>query len=293
MARAESYLSMSTGLRWILTVLMLLVLVLMFLLPRQSQDLLGWLGNPLSSVLEVPLKFVTSIQQSVGETWDHYIALQHAAQENDALTREVARLQGEINQIKEQTIIAQEFELLMTYQRTTPMKTVAARIIGRNVSDWYRAVIINKGQQDGIAQEMGVITEAGVVGRVIRVNPRTAVILLLTDPNVAVTGMIQKSRDEGIVQGTPQGDVHMKYLPPLSPVEVGDRVVTSGLAGDFPRGLQIGQIQIITKSDTDLFQSAKILPIVDFAKLEGVLVITAFQESIPIDLPAPLPPPAS
>lgn len=293
MARAESYLSMSTGLRWILTVLMLLVLGFVFLLPRQSQDILGWFGNPLSSVLEVPLKFVTSIQRSVGETWNHYIALHHAAQENDALTREVARLQGEINQLKEQNIIAKEFERLMTYQRTTPMKTVAARIIGRNVSNWYRAVIINKGQQDGIEQEMGVITEAGVVGRVIRVNPRTAVVLLLTDPNVAVTGMIQKSRDEGIVQGTPQGDIHMKYLPPLSPVEAGDRVVTSGLAGDFPRGLHIGQIQTITKSDTDLFQSAKILPIVDFAKLEGVLVITAFQESIPIDLPAPLPPPAS
>ena len=284
---------MSTGLRWILLVLLLLFVGLLLLLPRQSQDVLGWLGNPLSAVLEVPLKLVASLQQSVGETWDQYIALQHVVEENQTLTREVARLHGEMNELKEQSIIAEEFERLLTYQHTAPMQTVAARIIGRNVSNWYRAVIIDKGQQEGIAQEMGVITQAGVVGRVIRVNPRTAVILLLTDPNVAITGMIQQSRDEGIVQGTPQGTIHMKYLPPLSPVAAGDQVVTSGLAGDFPRGLHIGQIQTITKADTDLFQSAEITPIVDFAKLEGVLVITAFQESIPIDLPAPLPPPAS
>lgn len=284
---------MSTGFRWILIVLLLLCVGLLLLLPRQSQDLLGWVGNPLSPVLEVPLKFVASLQESVRETWDQYVALQHVAQENQALTHEVARLRGEINQLKEEHILAEEFERLITYQQAAPMQTVAARIIGRNVSNWYRAVIIDKGQQDGIGQEMGVITEAGVVGRVIRVNPRTAVVLLLTDPNVAVTGMIQKSRDEGIVQGTPQGAIHMKYLPPLSPVEAGDRVVTSGLAGDFPRGLQIGQIQTITKADTDLFQAAEITPIVNFAKLEGVLVLTAFQESIPVDLPAPLPPPAS
>ncbi|MGD9853173.1 MAG: rod shape-determining protein MreC [Nitrospirales bacterium] len=284
---------MSTGLRRMSIVILILCVGLLFLLPRQAHEVLGWVGNPLASILEVPLKWVAALQHAVGRTWDGYVALQHVEEDNQALTLEVARLQGEINHLKEQAIIAEEFERLLTYQQTAPMKTVAARIIGRNVSNWYRAVIIDKGQQDGIDQEMGVITEAGVVGRVIRVNPRTAVVLLLTDPNVAVTGMIQKSRDEGIIQGTPQGTIQMKYLPPLSPVEAGDRIVTSGLAGDFPRGLHIGKIQTMIKSDTDLFQAAEIIPVVDFAKLEGVLVITTFQESIPINLPAPLPPPAS
>ncbi len=284
---------MSTGLRRISIVIVVLCAGLWFLLPRQSQEVLGWVGNPLASILEVPLELVASLQQTIGDTWEQYVDLQQVEAENQSLTSEIARLQGEINNLKEQAIIAEEFGRLLTYQQTAPMKTVPARIIGRNVSNWYRAVIINKGQQDGIEQEMGVITEAGVVGRVIRVNPRTAVVLLLTDPNVAVTAMIQKSRDEGIIQGTPQGAIQMKYLPPLSPVEVGDRIVTSGLAGDFPRGLQIGKIQSLIKADTDLFQAAEIIPIVDFAKLEGVLVITTFQESIPINLPAPLPPPGS
>jgi rod shape-determining protein MreC len=134
---------------------------------------------------------------------------------------------------------------------------------------------------------MGVITDAGVVGRIVRVNPMTSIMLLLSDPNVAITGMIQSSRDEGIIQGTPQGSIHMKYLPPLSSVQVGDAIVTSGLTGDFPRGLHIGRIQQVTKAATDLFQSGEVTPIVDFSKLEGVLVITSFQPTIsPESLPS-------
>jgi rod shape-determining protein MreC len=224
---------------------------------------------------------VSWMQDSIGESWDHYIALQNVREENRHLMQEVQRLQGELNFLREQTIIATQFQQLLAYQKIAPMTTLPARIIGRNVSNWYRAIIINKGAREGIRPEMGVITEAGVVGRVVRANPTTAIVLLLSDPNVAITGMVQHSRDEGIIQGTPQGTIHMKYLPPLSPVKSGDPVVTSGLTGDFPRGLQIGRIQQVTKADTDLFQLGEIDPIVDFSKLEGVLVITSFHPSLP------------
>jgi len=227
------------------------------------------------------------MQDSISDIWSHYIALQNVWEENRHLRQEIQRLQGERNLLREQTIIATQFQQLLAYQQTAPMTTLPARIIGRNVSNWYRAMIINKGDRDGIHPEMGVVTEAGVVGRVVRVNPTTAIVLLLSDPNVAITGMIQNTRDEGIVQGTPQGTIHMKYLPPLSPVQPGDPVVTSGLTGDFPRGLQIGRIQQVTKADTDLFQLGEIDPIVDFSKLEGVLVITSFQTSLPESLPEP------
>jgi rod shape-determining protein MreC len=98
--------------------------------------------------------------------------------------------------------------------------------------------------------------------------------------------MIQTSRDEGIIQGTPQGNIHMKYLPPLSPVKVGDAIVTSGLTDDFPRGLSIGHIRQITKATTDLFQSGEVTPIVDLSKLEGVLVITSFEPPISAESPS-------
>ena len=129
--------------------------------------------------------------------------------------------------LHEQMIVSEQLSSLMNFQKQAAMKTVAARVIGRNATNWYRAIIIDKGIENGIKKQMGVVTTTGVVGRVVNVNPSTAVVLLLTDPNIAVAGMIQRSRDEGIAQGTAQGAVRMKYLPPLSTVEVGDMVVTS------------------------------------------------------------------
>jgi rod shape-determining protein MreC len=278
---------MSVGIRRILVIIFLLLLALLLFLPRQSQEWLSHVGGPLVGILEVPLHSVASLHDSISEIWNNYIALQNVWEENRHLRQEIQRLQGEQNLLREQAIIATQFQQLMAYQETAPMTTLPARIIGRNVSNWYRAIIINKGDRDGIKPEMGVITHAGVVGRVIRVNPTTAIVLLLSDPNVAITGMVQNTRDEGIIQGTPQGTIHMKYLPPLSPVQPGDPVVTSGLTGDFPRGLQIGRVQQVTKADTDLFQLGEIDPIVDFSKLEGVLVITSFQTSLPESLSEP------
>ena len=276
---------MSTGMRRILGIIFILFLALLLFLPRQSQEWLSHVGSPLVRILEVPLHTVSSIQNSIHDSWDQYIAVQKVWEENQQLRQEIQRLKGEQNFLREQLIIAAQFRQLLIYQERAPMTTLPARIIGRNVSNWYRAMIINKGGHDGIHPEMGVITDAGVVGRVVRVNPTTSIVLLLSDPNVAITGMVQNSRDEGIIQGTPQGTIHMKYLPPLSPVQPGDPVVTSGLTGDFPRGLQIGRIIQVTKADTDLFQLGEIAPIVDFSKLEGVLVITSFQTSLPESLP--------
>jgi len=288
MPRSEpSSLPIATGLRRLLVVVAILFLALVLFLPRSSQEWLGQVGGPLAMILEGPLKVMASIQDSVGETWNHYLALQQVWEENQDLKHKIQQLQGEQNRLREQAILAMEFQKLSLYQEAAPMVTMPTRIIGRNVSNWYRAMVIDKGTRDGIRPEMGAITDAGVVGRVVRVNHATSIVLLLSDPNVAITGMIQTSRDEGIIQGTPQGTIQMKYLPPLSPVQVGDAVVTSGLTDDFPRGLHIGKIQQVTKTATDLFQSGEITPIVDFSKLEGVLVITSFQPPISTEAPPP------
>ena len=286
MPRTEpSSLPLATGLRRLLLVVGILFLLLVLFLPRNSQEWLGQVGGPLALILEGPLRVMASIQDSVTGTWDHYVALQRVWEENQDLQRQIQELQGEQNRLREHAILALEFQKLSLYQEAAPMVTLPARIIGRNVSNWYRAMVIDKGTHDGIRQEMGVITDAGVVGRVVRVNSTTSIILLLSDPNVAITGMIQTSRDEGIIQGTPQGTIQMKYLPPLSSVQVGDAVVTSGLTDDFPRGLRIGKIQQITKAATDLFQLGEVTPIVDFSKLEGVLVITSFLPPISTESP--------
>ncbi len=296
MPRSEnSSFPISKGLQRVLVGIVILLVIFLLFLPRESKEWLRVVGSPIAMILEVPLQVLASIQHTIGDTWDNYMTLDQVWEENQRLKQQIQELQGEQNRLREQAILSQEFQKLLNYQETAPMTTVPARIIGRNVSNWYRALVIDRGARDGIQAEMGVMTHAGVVGRVARVNPTTSIILLLSDPNVAITAMVQTSRDEGIIQGTPHGTIQMKYLPPLSPVQVGDVVVTSGLAADFPRGLQIGQIQQVTKGATDLFQSVEVTPIVNLSKLEGVLVITSFQPAIAADSSAsdeqlPVPP---
>lgn len=129
---------------------------------------------------------------------------------------------------------------------------------------------------------MGVITPVGVVGRIVKTTMSTAVALLLTDPNNAIAGLLQRTRDEGIVEGTPQHGVRMKYIPLLAGVREGDWIVTSGLVGGFPRGLPIGTVTTVEKDEGELFQVAAVEAAVDLSKVEEVLVITKLS-----DAPAP------
>jgi len=150
---------------------------------------------------------------------------------------------------------------------------VAAQVIGRDTGNWYQTIILNKGSSDGLQSDQGVITPAGVVGRVVKTTASTAVVLLVTDPNNAIAGLIQRTRDEGIVEGTTQGQARLKYIPLLSNARPGDHVVTSGLVGGFPRGIPIGTITRIDKEEEALFQSAELSPEVDPNRVEEVLVI--------------------
>jgi rod shape-determining protein MreC len=112
---------------------------------------------------------------------------------------------------------------------------------------------------------------------VVKTTGATSVVLLLTDPNNAIAGLIQRTRDEGIVEGVPQGRAKLKYIPMLSALKEGDRVVTSGLVGGFPRGLAIGTITAIDREEGALFQTAELAPEVDLSRVEEVLVIQGPQ----------------
>jgi rod shape-determining protein MreC len=263
------------GTRRLAIVLFAFLLVALFLLPSQSQGLLQYLGGPLGQILSLPLAAFSSLDHGISEAWDGYIALQGVREENRRLRRDLELLKGQNSQLHGSVAATQRYEALLNFAQQSSFRTVAAQVIGRDATNWYRGVILNKGEHDGVRPEMGVITPAGVVGRIVKTNSASSVVLLVTDPNNAIAGLVQRTRDEGIVEGTSHGRARLKYIPLLSRVQPGDRVVTSGLTGAFPRGLAIGGLTQVEKSEGDLFQSAEIEPEVDLAKLDEVLVITA------------------
>jgi len=207
--------------------------------------------------------------------WQQYVALQSVEDENHRLRQEIEWLRGQNNQLREAASATQRLTALLQFKEQALPTMIAAQVIGRDASNRYKSVIVNKGDSDGIQKDMGVITPSGVVGRVVKTTGATSVVLLVTDPNNAIAGLIQRTRDEGIVEGTLQGRAKLKYIPMLSAVKEGDYVVTSGLVGGFPRGLAIGTITGIAREEGALFQTAELAPEVDVNHVEEVLIIQA------------------
>jgi rod shape-determining protein MreC len=252
-----------------------LLLAALLLFPGQSQGLLDYLDGPVGQLVRLPLEAVSSLDQGISTMWQQYVSLQHVADDNRRLRQEMEWLRGENHQLREAAAATQRLTFLLQFKEQALPSMVAAQVIGRDSSNRYQSMILNKGESDGVQKDMGVVTPAGVVGRIVKTTGATSVVLLVTDPNNAIAGLIQRTRDEGIVEGTPQGRAKLKYIPMLSAVKEGDHVVTSGLVGGFPRGLAIGTITAIDREEGALFQTAQLEPEVDVNRVEEVLVIQA------------------
>jgi len=158
------------------------------------------------------------------------------------------------------------------------LETRAASVTGRDYGNWFGSIIINKGTEDGIRQDMAVITPDGLVGRVFNVSRNTAKVLLITDPRSGVGCLVQGTRAPGIVEGVAggRGQLRMVNIPTDLAPETGDRVITSGLGSVFPKGVPVGYVREVKKEQSGLFNMAGGEPYVDFNRLEEVLVITSF-----------------
>lgn len=276
----------TSGTTRVMLVLLALLFSVAFVIPTQSWELLQNLGSPFAQVAALPTGALTSLDHSFREAWEGYLAFRQVYQENRRLRREIQYLRSQNSELREAAVASQRLTTLLEFKERASVETVAAQVIARDPSNWYRGVVLDKGERDGIRPEMGVITPLGAVGRVVRTTSTSAVVLLITDPKNAVAGLIQRTREEAIVEGTVRGRALMKYIPLLSTVRVGDSVVTSGLTGGFPRGIPIGEIMQIEKVEGDLFQTADIMPQVDFSTLEEVLVITNALATEPASVPA-------
>ncbi len=269
------------GARRIIVIVFAIAGVAVVLFPAHARFLLYIVGDPLADLIAIPMERMAMMDRDLRDWWTQRVALQSVHERNRELRATIRKLEGDVNQWREQVLASERFSALLAFQKQTPINTRAAKIIGRSASNWYQGVILNKGEDDGIRVEMGVITPAGVVGQIVKTGRSTSIALLMIDPNVVIGGLVQRTRDEGVVQGTAQGSVRMKYIPPFASVGKGDVVITSGLTGNFPRGVMIGHVSHVEEGKGDLFQMATIVPTVHFRQLEEVLIVLAPQ---PLDI---------
>lgn len=244
----------------------------------------------LQSVLQPTQAVLSGIGYRIGEIGQPRQTVEHLQAENLALQEEVNRLVVENIQLRELERENQRLRELLNYTRNNPnfdytTAGVIGQIIGTDPSNLLYTVFINVGARDGIARDMPVITHRGLAGRVVQVGPNYARVLLMIDPTSSVNVVIQNSRVQGIVRGALDGTLIMERIPQGETVSPGDLVLTSGLGGNFPDKLVVGQVIEVFQRDLDLFQTARVRSTVDFGDLETVLVLTAFQ---PVDFESDL-----
>ena len=212
---------------------------------------------------------------------------------NVELEKQIADLTTENIRLSESESKLKIVSALLDYARTNPeRKYVTADVVGRDESRFLRYVLLNKGARDGINRDMPVVTDKGLVGLVTETTINASKVVLITDLSSAVNVRLQNSRAEGIVIGQQSGELRLNYISVEVDMKQGERVVTSGLGGQFPQGLLIGAVASVRKRTFDVFQEADVKSAVDFNRLETVLVIINYEKpNIQPLLGTPVPPP--
>jgi rod shape-determining protein MreC len=237
----------------------------------------GWLGVPQNVFFHLTdsgQKIIYQFSLKINDLVNFLSSVNELNQENIRLKQENQKLLAELSQLKE---VAQENEFLrqqMALSVSEPRQLILANVVGQNISSFGRYISIDKGEKDGVREKAAVIVSGNLlVGQIVKVTNSFSKVQLITDANSRVNARLQESRITGLVKGDQGLNLVIDLLPQGKTIEQGEMVITSGLAGFFPAGLLIGQIQEIISSDVQISQKAKIKPAVDFSKLEKVFVI--------------------
>ncbi len=212
--------------------------------------------------------------------WSNYVALRHTRRENQELRSEVERLQLRNSQLESRAAETDRLAGLLGFRQAhgaVPM--LAARVISSSADASSRTVYINRGEKSGVRRNMGVITPAGVVGKVIEVYRDTAQVLLLTDKDGGAGALLASSRTQSPVGGLGEPLLMMKYVSNDEQVPIGERVLTSGQDRIFPKDLPVGTVVEVKPGSP--FKVIRIKPAAHLDRLEEVLVLLTREELAP------------
>ena len=232
-------------------------------------------------VARVVLKSVQPLRKSLHtlgaglrQLQNQYLALRALWTENQGLRERIAMLESERSRLLEADITNARLHELLELKTRILRVSIAAKVITNSASAWFRTLTIDKGRVDGVGKGMAVIAPRGVVGKVISVNDQTSKVMLLTDHNSGLDVITQRTRARGIVAGSMAGNPIIKYVGRNTDVRTGDRIITSGLDGTFPKGLLVGTIDDVQEDSDGLFQEVRLSLAVNPLQIEEVLFLS-------------------
>lgn len=250
--------------------------------------LLGIAGllTPVEGLASAPLHgfsgALNRLSLALNQTFEELNSLGQLRERIASLEELLASRQIEIIQLREAASDYDRLIDLLSYTNTLEnQEFLTADVIALDQSGIVRGLIINRGTRDGVGIGMPVVTDLGLVGRIVGLSANAAQVQLINDENSSVSARLQTTRAEGSIIGQASGALRMTFIDLDERIIQGDLVITSGLGGNFPPDIVVGQVTSVRQFEFELFQEAEVRSLIDLGLLEFVLVITSFQ---PIDL---------
>ena len=242
--------------------------------------------TPVESVASVPLNglsgFFNRVSLSLDAALEELNSLGQLRTRIAGLEEQLALRQIELIRLREEA--SDYARLISLFSYTSSLENqdfLPADVIAVEQTGIARTIIINRGTRDGIAIGMPVSTDLGLVGRITRVSANASQVQLINDENSAVSARLQTTRAHGSIIGQASGVLRMTMVDLDEEIRQGDLVITSGLGGNFPADIVVGQVTSVRQFEFELFQEAEVRSLLDFESLDVVLVISSFE---PIDL---------
>jgi len=255
--------------------LVVLIVLSLIVISRQVRDPTGmtYFRRTVITIISPFQVALNSVVGGINGFWNDYLFLVDTNSENELLREEVNRLRSEIQEVREELYRAGKLEEFAAYRSETGLVGMAARVIGESPDPWIKTIVVNRGIEEGVERGMPVVVPDGLVGRVMAVAPHSSIVRLVIDRSSRVPVFVSRSRARAVLEGENSGTCQLKYLERTEDVVKGDSVITSGLAGVYPRGIEIGTITQVLKKNYGLYQYAKMLPKAPLTRLEDVLII--------------------
>lgn len=269
----------SFGKKSIIVVLVLFIIIAVVGWAWRQRDSLPFITKPLQ-IVAAPFEYGASrIMDTLSSTFHIVdISLKNRI-EWESLEKENAELKERSVDYDEILAENKRYRELLDFKAAHRQFNVrAGSVISRDYGTWSNTMVIDIGSEDGIEENMAVVTPAGVVGFISDVYPHSSRVQLLTDPRTSIGAIVQRpeSRVSSVVRGNGNVPTEPQFVNIAKDADIleGDTLVTSGFGSIYPKGLYIGTIVSIHQGDNDFVKYAVIRPGVDFSKLEEVFVIT-------------------
>ncbi len=226
-----------------------------------------------SSIFGPILSVIAKPVSSIGNIFDSYFNVIGAKKENRELREKYEMLYVENQKLVETDRENVRLRKLLEFVQKKPNTMFAASVVGEDLKNWFRCVIIDKGSRHNVREKMPVVTPKGIVGQVVEVGPWHAKVMVLNDANSSIDVSVEGKNTRGLIQGGGQNTVKLKYVTKNDDIEIGDKLVTSGKDGIYPKGIPVGIVITVDKRKAGIFTNIDVMPYNNFRQLDEVLLV--------------------